>query len=233
MELMKEVKRDGDGIRKGHKQCKRSEAASTARCHFTAERHFCIPVVATGIATGRRSKKRNDGRRPVAIPVATDGDSAGDRTLEINSFSKRFFFSGRRPIAIPVATDGDSIRESLFFQTRCVSLFLGHRPVAIPVATNGNSTGDLIAENRLKIYFLIRKLKELLEGTTVEEGDKVENPENPLLFLKKFWTFHLVKKKKKWKIIALEKVLGKEDVLLQIIILSQDLCTSTVLQDQW
>ncbi|KOM56020.1 hypothetical protein LR48_Vigan10g191200 [Vigna angularis] len=31
MNLMKEVKWDRDGIRKGHKKCKRREAASTAQ----------------------------------------------------------------------------------------------------------------------------------------------------------------------------------------------------------
>ncbi|KOM26079.1 hypothetical protein LR48_Vigan226s000800 [Vigna angularis] len=42
--LMKEVKKDRDGIRKELKKCKRREAASTAQRHFTAERHLRTPV---------------------------------------------------------------------------------------------------------------------------------------------------------------------------------------------
>ncbi|KOM43100.1 hypothetical protein LR48_Vigan05g070400 [Vigna angularis] len=41
--LMKEVKKDGDGIRKELKKCKRREAASTAQRQFTAERHSRPP----------------------------------------------------------------------------------------------------------------------------------------------------------------------------------------------
>ncbi|KOM57429.1 hypothetical protein LR48_Vigan11g046200 [Vigna angularis] len=48
--LMKEVKKDKDGIRKELKKCKRREAASTAQRQFTAERHSRTPV---GFAEGR------------------------------------------------------------------------------------------------------------------------------------------------------------------------------------
>ncbi|KOM55603.1 hypothetical protein LR48_Vigan10g149500 [Vigna angularis] len=42
--LMKEVKKDRDGIRKELKKCKRREAASTAQRQFTAEWHSRTPV---------------------------------------------------------------------------------------------------------------------------------------------------------------------------------------------
>ncbi|KOM47503.1 hypothetical protein LR48_Vigan07g120700 [Vigna angularis] len=42
--LMKEVKKDRDGIRKELKKCKRREAVSTAQRQFTAERHSRTPV---------------------------------------------------------------------------------------------------------------------------------------------------------------------------------------------
>ncbi|KOM28353.1 hypothetical protein LR48_Vigan530s000500 [Vigna angularis] len=42
--LMKEVKKDRDGIRKELKKCKRREAASTAQRQLTTERHSRTPV---------------------------------------------------------------------------------------------------------------------------------------------------------------------------------------------
>ncbi|KOM37489.1 hypothetical protein LR48_Vigan03g087100 [Vigna angularis] len=44
MNLLKEVKKDRDGIRKELKKCKRREAASTVQRQFTAERHSITPV---------------------------------------------------------------------------------------------------------------------------------------------------------------------------------------------
>ncbi|KOM47387.1 hypothetical protein LR48_Vigan07g109100 [Vigna angularis] len=42
--LMKEVKKDRDGIRKELKKCKRRVAATTAQRQFTVERHSRTPV---------------------------------------------------------------------------------------------------------------------------------------------------------------------------------------------